>query len=53
MQKWLEGFAYRIDIDALTYIFSIVVVLLIGYATIAYQSIKASLINPVDAIRAE
>ena len=53
LHKWLEGFAYRIDINPMTFVLSTAVVLFIGYATIAYQSIKASLINPVDAIRAE
>jgi hypothetical protein len=36
-----------------TFVLSAVIVLGIGYATIAYQSIKAALTNPVDAIRAE
>ena len=53
MQKWLQGFAYRIDLDPGIFVIATLWVLLIGYATIAYQSIKASLINPVDAIRTE
>ncbi|UCF65263.1 MAG: ABC transporter permease [bacterium] len=53
MQRWLEGFAYRIDLNPMIFILAAVAVLLIGYVTIAYQSIRASLINPVDAIRTE
>jgi putative ABC transport system permease protein len=51
--RWLESFAYRTDINALTFLFSAALVFFIGYSTIAYQSIKAALLNPVDAIRTE
>jgi putative ABC transport system permease protein len=53
LNRWLESFAYRTGISTLTFVLSTVIVLVIGYATIAYQSIKAALTNPVDAIRAE
>jgi putative ABC transport system permease protein len=53
LHRWLEGFAYRTEIQVLTFVVSAVTVFAIGYATIAYQSIKAALLNPVDAIRAE
>jgi putative ABC transport system permease protein len=53
LNHWLESFAYRTGISVFTFVLSAVIVLGIGYATIAYQSIKAALINPVDAIRAE
>ena len=51
--RWLESFAYRTQISALTFLVSAVLVFFIGYSTTAYQSIKAALLNPVDAIRAE
>jgi putative ABC transport system permease protein len=52
-RRWLESFAYHTQISALTFLVSAVLVFFIGYSTIAYQSIKAALLNPVDAIRAE
>jgi putative ABC transport system permease protein len=51
--RWLESFAYRTQISALTFLVSAVLVFFIGYSTTAYQSIRAALLNPVDAIRAE
>jgi putative ABC transport system permease protein len=51
--RWLESFAYRTKISALTFLVSAALVFFIGYSTIAYQSIKAALLNPVDAIRTE
>ncbi len=53
LHRWLEGFAYRTEIRVVTFVLSAVSVFAIGYATIAYQSIKAALLNPVDAIRSE
>jgi putative ABC transport system permease protein len=53
LNRWLEEFAYRINISIGTYAISTILMLVIGYVTIAYQSIKASTINPVDAIRGE
>jgi putative ABC transport system permease protein len=53
LNRWLESFAYRTGISVLAFVFPAVIVLGIGYATIAYQSLKAALTNPVDAIKAE
>jgi len=53
LHRWLESFAYRTGISVVTFVLSAVTVFVIGYSTIAYQSIKAALLNPVDAIRSE
>jgi putative ABC transport system permease protein len=53
LHRWLESFAYRTGISVITFVISAVIVFVIGYSTIAYQSIKAALLNPVDAIRSE
>ncbi|MFC1725754.1 ABC transporter permease [candidate division KSB1 bacterium] len=53
LNRWLETFAYRTGINVYTFIISMIVVFFIGYATISYQSVKASLANPVDSIRTE
>jgi putative ABC transport system permease protein len=53
LHRWLEGFAYRTGISAGTFVLSAVIVFVIGYSTIAYQSIKAALLDPVEAIRSE
>ncbi|MFC2083444.1 ABC transporter permease [Bacteroidota bacterium] len=53
LNKWLNSFAYKIDIGILPYVISISLVVLISIFTISYQAIKASLANPVNTIRYE
>jgi len=53
MRSWLSSFPYRINITVLTFLLSGVVVLLIGLATVAYQSIKAGLTDPVRSLKYE
>ncbi len=53
IDKWLSSFAYRVDIGALGFVISVVLILLIAMMTISYQVIKASRINPAEALRAE
>jgi len=53
MNSWLQNFAYRIDIGALTFIFAGVVTIAIALMTVSYQAIKAALANPVEALRYE
>ncbi|MEX0845021.1 MAG: FtsX-like permease family protein, partial [Balneolaceae bacterium] len=54
--RWLENFPYRFDlISSLPFLFtgSLIILLLIAFTTVSYHSVKAALINPVDAIRSE
>ena len=53
MQRWLEGFAYRIEIGPGLFVLTGVLVLLIALATVSYQSIKAALADPVKSLRYE
>jgi putative ABC transport system permease protein len=53
MNKWLEEFAYRIEISAWVFVLTIVIVLLISILTMSVQSIKAAMSNPVKSLRAE
>ncbi|MEZ5039421.1 MAG: ABC transporter permease [Saprospiraceae bacterium] len=52
-QKWLESFAYRMDIDASLMFKAAVIALLIAILTVGYHSIKTALSNPVKALRTE
>lgn len=52
-EKWLQGFAYRIRLGAGPFLLASGFVLLVALATVSYQSVKAALANPVDAIRHE
>jgi len=51
--RWLQNFAYRIEIGAWPFILSAGAVLLIAAATLAYQTIVAALSNPADSLRRE
>jgi hypothetical protein len=51
--KWLEGFAYRIDLQIWYFAGAGVIALLIAWFTIGIQTIKASRINPIDRLKTE
>lgn len=51
--KWLENFAYRIDISWQIFAFSTVLITVIALLTVSYQSIRAALANPVESLRTE
>ena len=53
MNRWLQDFAYKIDIE--WWVFALAGLLAIGIAllTISFQSIKAALMNPVKSLRSE
>jgi putative ABC transport system permease protein len=53
MNRWLQDFPFRTEIGILTFILSAALIFVIGLATTSFQSIKASLANPVDALRFE
>jgi putative ABC transport system permease protein len=50
---WLEGFASRISVSPLVYIFATLITLVIGWLSISYQTIKAASYNPASALRIE
>ncbi len=53
MQKWLQGFAYRIEIQLWMFLSAGVVALVLALLTVGFQSIKAALANPVKSLRSE
>ncbi len=53
MNKWLENFAYRIQITIWIFLASAVIALLIALFTVSYQTIRAARGNPVDSLRYE
>ena len=48
---WLRDFAYRIEPSPLTFIFAGVVVMLITWFTVGFQTVKAAETNPVEVLR--
>jgi putative ABC transport system permease protein len=53
MHKWLENFAYRIQVGIAAFLISGITSLLIAYLTVSYQSIKSARANPADSLRYE
>ncbi|MCF8243883.1 MAG: ABC transporter permease [Saprospiraceae bacterium] len=53
MDKWLQDFAYRIDIQWWVFLLAGFVAVLVAFLTVSYQSVKAALANPVKSLRSE
>ena len=53
MNKWLQAFAYRIDIEWNIFAIAGVFTLLTALLTVSYQAIKAAVANPVKSLRTE
>jgi putative ABC transport system permease protein len=53
LSRWLEDFAYRIDVSLWTFISASIAAMLIAIFTVSYQSIKAATANPVKSLRYE
>ena len=53
MQKWLQGFAYKVSLGIFTFLASAVLTFLIAFVSICFQTVKAAHANPVDNLRTE
>lgn len=53
MNKWLQNYSYRINIQPVMPLIVICFVLSIAVLTVIYQSAKAALANPVKSLRTE
>lgn len=52
-KHWLDGFAYRIDLQVWYFISAALITLFIAWITVGTQAIKAALANPVESLRYE
>jgi putative ABC transport system permease protein len=50
---WLDFFAYRVSINAITILGSILILLIISLLIVFSQAIKAAMANPVKSLRTE
>jgi putative ABC transport system permease protein len=53
MNNWLQSFAYRINLTIWIFLSTAGVAFAIALLTVSYQSIKASLANPIESLRCE
>ncbi|HVM88080.1 MAG TPA: ABC transporter permease [Puia sp.] len=53
MQKWLQGFAYRVTVYWWLFAAAAMVAIVIAVITVSMQAIKAAIANPVKSLRTE
>ena len=53
MHKWLDNFAYRIDLTVWPFIWAGLAAMMIALFTISWQTIRTATANPVEALRYE
>ena len=53
MNKWLDNFAYRINLTIWPFLLSGLLALLIALLTVSWQAIRSAVANPINALRYE
>lgn len=53
MDRWLEGFAYKIELSWWVFVAGGLIVLLLSLLSVSWQSLKAARANPVDSLKSE
>jgi len=53
MNQWLEGFAYPVDLNWMTFTIALVLSLVIALITVSYQALKTAWMKPVKSLRYE
>lgn len=53
IQRWLESFAYHVQIGWPVYFLSSAAALLLAWITVSFETIKAALTNPARSLRSE
>jgi putative ABC transport system permease protein len=53
MNKWLETYAYHININWWLLLVPVIAILIISILVISYQTIKVAISNPVNSLKNE
>ena len=53
MHRWLQEFAYRIEIQWWVFVLAGALALTVAFITVSFQTVKAALTNPVKSLRSE
>lgn len=53
MQRWLQGFAYRVEIPLWAFLAAGLISVGVAFLTLSWQSIKAARVNPARSLRSE
>lgn len=51
--EWLTGFAFRMSLDPMLFVWTLGVALVLTLITVGYQTVKAALTNPITSLRHE
>ncbi|WP_149303965.1 ABC transporter permease [Pareuzebyella sediminis] len=51
--RWLQGYAFRIDMHWSYFVLPFLAIVLIALVTVSFQTIKAAMANPVKSLRTE
>lgn len=53
VHKWLQDYAYRINISWWIFLLAVIIAIAIAFITISFQAVKAAIANPVKSLRTE
>ena len=53
MNKWLNNFAYRVDVPWWIFVMTGMVVIVVAFITVSVLSVKAAFANPVNSLKSE
>lgn len=53
MNQWLNEFAYRIQISWWVFVIACLIAVIVAFATISFQAVRAAIANPVKNLRTE
>src|SRR5690606_19686243 len=53
MNRWLQGFAYRIELKWWMFVGAGLVAVVIAMVTVSGQSVRAALADPIDSVKSE
>ena len=53
MDRWLQGFPYRISINPILFVVAGIGVVMIAFLSVGFQTMKAAAVNPAQTLRSE
>jgi putative ABC transport system permease protein len=53
MERWLQGFPYRIQVQPRVFLFTALLSLLLALAAVSIQTLRAAARNPSESLRYE
>ena len=51
MGKWLQNFAYRVDMESWNFVMAAAIAITIALFTVSFQALKAAIADPVKSLR--